>query len=66
MDEVIAAGAKILTNPREILPRQGVERLPGFFLSADQIFTLPSKDYSAGKHKRIGRYPIQGEITAYS
>ena len=31
-----------------------------------KIFTLPTKDHSAGKHKRIGRYPVHGEITAYS
>jgi hypothetical protein len=31
-----------------------------------RVFTLPTRDYSAGKHKRIGRYPIHGNVTAYS
>jgi hypothetical protein len=31
-----------------------------------KIFTLPTPDYSGGKHRRNGRYPIHGEVTAYS
>jgi diadenosine tetraphosphatase ApaH/serine/threonine PP2A family protein phosphatase len=31
-----------------------------------KIFTLPTPDHSGGRHKRIGAYPIHGEITAYS
>ena len=31
-----------------------------------KIFTLPTPDYSGGKHKRFGRYPIHGDVTAYS
>jgi len=30
-----------------------------------RVFTLPTRNH-AGKHKRIGRYPVHGEITAAS
>ncbi|MBS1152642.1 MAG: Ser/Thr protein phosphatase family protein [Myxococcaceae bacterium] len=31
-----------------------------------RLFTLPTPDYTGGRHKRTGRYPIHGEVTAYS
>jgi serine/threonine protein phosphatase 1 len=31
-----------------------------------RIFTLPTPDHSKGNHKRIGSYPIHGDVTAFS
>ncbi len=31
-----------------------------------RVVTIPTKDQSGGRHARIGKYPIHGDVTAYS
>lgn len=31
-----------------------------------KIVTIPTKDQTAGRHKRIGAYPVHGDVTAFS
>ncbi len=31
-----------------------------------RVVTIPTRDHSEGRHQRIGKYPIHGDVTAYS